>query len=74
MISNIIHFLLIQTFCEHLFYGAKNNKLQRQGNHSNIFSIINLSDIRKVFNKIMQHMFYIAWFLLWFNMRKSEIC
>ena len=42
MISNIIHFFIKQTFCEHLFYGTKNNKLQRQDNHSNIHLIINL--------------------------------
>ena len=72
MISNIIHFLIKQTFCEHLFYGTKNNKLQRQDNHSNIHLII-YSDTRKVFNKMMQHVLHLACFLLWFNMRKSEI-
>ena len=70
IISIILIFLWSKSFVNIIFYRAENKKLQRQDNLLlKILFTMSYSGTRKVFCKIMQHMFFKVWFPLLFNMR-----
>ena len=69
-ITSIIH-VFIKKFDKEMDNTGKFRELNCKDetiNHPNIYYFV-YSGARKVFHKIMQHIFFKAWFPSWFNIR-----